>query len=184
MSDTIQTLTDFLHTAEKNRKYPVNSIYGIKAALRLFSQELKDEEKESFDTFKDHFEQIYQSVFHKNKATVAVASLETYKRRISGLLKDYEKYGTDPTKMANWERPVRKVNTRKKSAESSSESQEARQDNVSRSVSLDKGTPMHRLELSLRPNVKAIILVPSDLTKDEGEQIKGLIEYLSMKKKA
>ena len=177
--NTIKTLTGFLQTAEKNRKYPANTVYGIKAAFRLFAQELTDEEKESINTFNNHFEQIYQSVFNKNKAVIAASSLETYKRRMQGLIKDFEKYGVDPSKMATWDRPIRK-NPSKKNILKKDNQEKKDPVTFPEELDLDKNIPMHRLELSLRPNVKAIILVPSDLTKEEGDKIKGIVEYLSV----
>lgn len=183
MNDTIQTLTDFLQAAEKNRKYPANTVYGIKAALRLFSQELTDEEKESIDTFKAHFEQINQSVFTKNKSKVAAASLETYKRRIQGLIRDYEKYGIDPTKISSWERPIKKATGRKTvETETTKSSNEKHEHDSINEPSLDMGTPMHRLELSLRPSVKAIILLPANLTKEEADKVVGIVQYLASSK--
>lgn len=177
MSNTIQTLTEFLAAADKSRKYPANTVYGIKAALRLFSEELKDEEKESLDTFKAHFELIYQSVFNKNKARINVNSLGTYRRRMLGLLNDYEKYGTDPAKMASWSRPVVKRLTKANVAKT--DAKDFQTDGAGEEKTEIPGVPLHRVELSLRPDAKAILLLPSDLTPEEAEKIKGLVGYLA-----
>lgn len=184
MSDTIKTLSEFIAAAEKSRKYPTNSAYGMKAALKLFEPELKDQEKESVDVFQKRFEQIYQSVFAKNKARMSIASLETYKRRLVSLLRDYEKYGMDPSKMASWTRPIRRPYGKRIEKSSGIERQEAgvpEEPGVS-SVKTE-GPTMNRLEISLRPDARAILLLPSDLTSEEAEKIVGLVGFLAGNKK-
>src|SRR3989344_2230656 len=107
MSTTIQSLIEFTFAAEKSRKYPSNTAGAMRSALRLFERDMTDEEKESIDTFKNHIDQISQSVFNKNKSKMSATSLETYKRRLDSLINDYEKYGTEPSKMASWDRTPR-----------------------------------------------------------------------------
>ena len=174
MSTTLKTLTDFLDAAEKNRKYPANTIYGIKAALKLFDNELTQEEGESFDTFKLHIDQIYQSVFSKNKSKISAASLETYKRRIYGLVSDYEKYGIDPTKMTLWEKPIRNRQLKSKAVEKN-ETPKA----VSSNIQGASEVSINRVEITFNPGRKAIILVPFDITDKEAERIEGLIRQIS-----
>lgn len=94
-------LYDFIDRAVKSRKYPDNTGMAFKTALKLFETELKEEERNSIDEFSKNVEQIYQGVFSKNK-NFSAGSLATYKSRIIKILSDYEKYGVDPTKMANW----------------------------------------------------------------------------------
>lgn len=179
MSNSIQILTDFIEAAKKNRKYPDNTAYGFKAALRLFEPELTEEEKESLDTFKSHFEQIYQSVFNKNKAKFTASSLAVYRRRLLGLIADYEKYGIDPTKMVSWIRPSRKMSGRKSENSKQAIQADSGVSGVAEAQLIEKGPTMDRFELSLRPNIKAIILVPSDLSSDEVKKIRGLVDYLA-----
>src|SRR3989344_23344 len=97
----IQDLYDFIDRAIKSRKYPKNTGMALKSALKLFEAGLNEEERGSIDEFKKNLEQIYQSVFSKHK-DFSAASLATYKSRVIKALSDYEKYGIDPTKMANW----------------------------------------------------------------------------------
>lgn len=96
-----QELYEFIDRAVKSRKYPDNSGMAFKTALRLFEADLKEEERNSIAEFSKNIDQIYQSVASKNK-NFSASSLATYKSRISKVLTDYEKYGVDPTKMANW----------------------------------------------------------------------------------
>lgn len=172
MSTIIKTLLEFVDTAEKNRKYPANTASARKSAARLFETELNDEERESLDTLKAHLDQIYQNVFNKNKSKMTADSLLTYKNRFNALISDYEKYGVNPVKMANWNRPVRRV-----SAKVKGESKE-KQDRSIQEVERYKEIDMSRFELPLRTGVKAIILVPSDITKEEVGKIRKYIDFL------
>lgn len=175
MSSVTKELLEFIDTAERNRKYPAGTASGRRAALRLFETELNEEEKESLDTLKKNLDQIYQNVFNKNKSNMDVKSLATYKMRIESLIKDYEGYGQDPTKLAGWNRPVRKINK-------VAGKQEAKDSNlVNRSeqeLLPEKSSDFSRFELPLRPGVKAIIIVPSDISKDEVEKLRSYINFL------
>lgn len=113
-------LYDFVDRAVKNRKYPSNTAHGMRAALRMFEVEINEEEKASIDKFRDNLDQIYQSVSIKNK-DVAASSLMSYKSRVSKVLKDYERYGVDPTKMANWS--VKTIVRQRKEASTESRSE-------------------------------------------------------------
>lgn len=172
MSTVLKTLLEFIDTAEKNRKYPEGTADGRRAALRLFEPELNDEERESLDTFKAHLDQIYQNIFNKNKTKMKAESWETYKNRLNNLISDYEKYGIDPSKMANWSRAVRKVSTKGKTKTEEKEEQPTKE--IERYKEID----MSRFELPLRSGVKAIILVPSDITKEEVDKIRKYIDFL------
>ena len=67
MQNSLASIYEFIQIAEKNRIYPANTATARRTALKLFEQELSDQEKESFDIFKENFEKIYQAVFNKNK---------------------------------------------------------------------------------------------------------------------
>jgi hypothetical protein len=172
MSTVIKTLLGFIDTAEKNRKYPEATAAAKRAAVRLFEPELNDEERESLDTFKAHFDQIAQNVLNKNKSKMKLESLVTYRNRLSGLVSEYEKYGIDPMKMANWNRPVRKVSAQKRTEGGN------RQDEPTQEIEKYKEIDMSRFELPLRTGVKAIILVPSDITREEVGKIRKYIDFL------
>jgi len=173
MSNLIKGLMDFIDAAQRSRKYPSNTASARRSAVRLFEPELNEQEKESLDTLKGNLDQIYQNLFNKNKSNMSAESLQTYKNRFLGLIKDYEKYGLDPTKMANWNRPLRKV-LGSKHKEVSSKLSDSLNPNVERAGDFE----MSRFELPLRSGVKAIILVPSDITKEEVGKIRKYIDFL------
>ena len=163
---------DFIDAAEKSRKYPGNTASARRSAVRLFEHELNEQEKASLDTLKKNLDQIYTNVFNKNKSNMTVASLETYKNRFIALVKEYEKYGINPTMMANWNRPIRKISTKDdKTKNNVPENMEVRESEY-------KEIEMSRFELPLRPGIKAIILVPSNITRDEVNKVRKYIDFL------
>lgn len=106
---SFQTLSTFIDTAVRSRKYPEATGIALKVALKLFENELNEEERGSLEVFKSHFEQIYRSVCQKNSTRFNMGTLATYRSRITRVLQDYDKYGVDPTKMANWNPKIRVV---------------------------------------------------------------------------
>jgi site-specific recombinase XerD len=177
--NTVKDLYDFIETATRNRKYPSSTAQGLKVALNLFSSELNDEERASIDTIKKNIDQIYQSVFTKNKNFTAT-SLAVYRSRLLKTINDYEQYGQDPSKMANWNPKVVIRGPRQPAAtQKVTDEQEGS----------DKGEPdkdrqqpvsanMHRLELALRPNTKFVIIVPQDLKQAEADTLSSILNSL------
>lgn len=176
MTATIKDLYDFIDTAHRNRKYPLNTAQGLRAAVKLFDAELNDEERKSVDTVKNSLEQIYQSIFTKNKMTAS--SLTTYKSRFLKVINDYEKYGTDPTKMTNWNPKI--IVRAKRTAEKPTEKQN---DNQERDDS-DNGyndvipTNMHKIELALRVDAKFVLIIPRDLKLTEVNTLNAILTSL------
>lgn len=175
MNNTIQTLNEFVEIARKNRKYPDNTALAIKSALKLFEIELTDQERESLDVFKEHLEQVSQSVFNKNKAKISASSLATYKRRIANMLDDYEKYGTDPAKMASWSRPIRGAGGRSKVKTKTAKPKEVQQTPEEITETIAK---TERFELVMGDDQKAILIIPTPLTAQGLKKIRALVDYL------
>jgi len=176
-------LRQFISSAERERKYPPNTATGFRAALSMFEPELNEQEKESLQIFKEHVDDIYMSVYRKNKVFNSKTLLE-YKRRILRLMTDYEQYGTDPNKMASWT-PARRISKKaikKSSGEkpSASNAPNTEKDEESNTpiVPVVPSVTMNRFEITLRPNIRAIILTPADLKSEEAIKIKKYIEYL------
>ncbi len=174
MAQTIDTLIDFIDRATKSRKYPENTASGLKAALKLFETVLNEEERESLDTFKKNIDQIYQSLSIKNGKNFTSSSLAAYKYRILKLLNDYEKYGIDPTKMAGWSPKIKNINR-----DSKKQSSAAQNEGMAEAQEMPASTAgIHRLEVALRPGIKAVIIIPMDITSAESTRIKGVLDSL------
>lgn len=179
MSTTIQSLTEFIAFAEKSRKLAANTAGAMRSTLRLFESELTDEEKESLDTFKGHLDQIFRSVCNKNKSKMSDITLATYGRRMRVLLNDYEKYGADPSKMISWHHESHARQGGKIPKVDQQTTVERKVAEASGEGSLEQSSKVIRFEISLRPDAKAIILTPTDMTAEEVGKIAGYVEYLA-----
>lgn len=115
MNNIDKILNDFINSAQKSRKYMENTATNYRTPLRLIIPELTDEEKNSLDLVKKNLDQIFTTLYNKNSSKLSASSIEVYKRRIRNLISDFEKYGTSPSAMANWNRPIvtRKLRTEK-----------------------------------------------------------------------
>lgn len=172
MDIVINELKDFINTAERDRKYASNTATGYRVALGLFEKELNEKERESLQTLKENLDAIYQNVYRSNKTKFKSKSLEDYKNRVRKVIRDFEAFGNDPSKMASWN----------PSKPKSTGTSKAKIDNQSELPQLNKTeelpVALTRFELPLRSNVKAIILTPSDLTVEEADKIRAYIDYL------
>lgn len=172
----IEDLKNFIKRAEKNRKYAPNTASGLRVGLSYFEKELNEDEAASLDNFKSHFDEIYVTVARNNQDKLSASSLDAYKRRVKGLLDDYEKYATDTAKFLNWN-PVRKtiIHTGSKAKKLKQNINEELQTEW-----LKEQGALNRFELILRPDAKAVFLTPPNLTSQDIKKIKGYIDYLSL----
>lgn len=176
---TFNDLILFVNLAQKNRKYPENTAQGLKAALRLFEQELKEEERASLSLFKERFDHIYRSVFNNNMGKFTASSLEVYKRRLNKVINDYEKYGIDPTKMANWS-PKAVIRT-KRSVSVNGSRNTPKLEGADESVETTS-IGSQRLEWPLgRPGAKFVAFIPSDVSEADIKKMKTLLDLVETK---
>lgn len=161
-------LYDFIDRAERSRKYLPGTAGGLKTALKLFEAELNEDELGSIDTFRSNLDQIYRNVCSSNKNFTS-GSLAAYRSRVNKVLTDYDKYGTDPTKMNSWSVP--KIIPRQKTKNKDQEFDRP-ENPIIGSANLNK------IELILRPGVKATLLVPTDMTSDEYKRIQAILSSL------
>ena len=176
MSSIISELRGFIDVAERDRKYAPNTATGHRVALGLFEKELNDKEREDLEEFKNHLEAIYQSVYRNNKKFKS-STLEEYKKRIRKVIQDFETYGNDPSKMVAWTPSKRKPSNRNKIQEKTTMEDAEHTASPIETLERESGS-LTRFELPLRPNMKAIILTPSDLTSEEVDKILAYINYL------
>lgn len=177
MTNTVQEVIDFIGVAQKNRKYPEGTAHGLKAALKLFDKELNEEERSSLELFKKNLEQIYSSVYKKNQNSFSAGSLQTYKSRVLKAVADFEKYGVDPTKMANWQpkvisRTVAKRRQPEAVEVAPDQTEKTSPDNVSVS------TNEHKIELAIRPGARILLILPRDLRLSDVTVAKSILDSL------
>lgn len=182
MSNKYSELYLFVDRAAKNRKYPESTTSGLRAALKLFESALNPEEKDSIDIFKKNLSMIYQSVCTKNANKFNAKSLAVYKSRVLKVISDFESYGIDPTKMANWNPKVVKRGTRVKAKSTSLVNASVSKQESAEDVSVVGVPGNNKIELALRGDgTKFIISVPGDMTSAECAILKTLLDSIAKK---
>lgn len=177
VKDIISTLNEFVDVALRNRKYAPNTAYGYKAALRIFAGELTPEELQSLDLFKERFDQIFSTILSKKQKDFNISSLQVYKRRVLYVLRDYEKYGVDPSKMANWA-PQIAMRTKSKISKSNSEANSLGNQNQANSQEGAVNPSYGRYDIPIRGDAKITITYPHDITKKEAAKIETFGVFL------
>lgn len=167
-------LYNFIDLAKNNRKYPANTANGLKSALKIFEKVLNVDELNSVDLIEDNIEEIFISAVGKNKDK-SIESLNTYKARLLKVISDYQKYGIDPSKLQGWtiktDKPIVHKFIKKDTIDKE-------QDKTQIALSDPTNTPVHKIELCLRSDAKAILSVPKNITAREVQMIKDIITSL------
>ena len=169
-------LYNFIDFAKGNRKYAENTANGLKSALKIFEKVLNIDELNSVDLVEENIEEIFINVVAKNKDK-SIGSLNTYKARILKIIKDYQRYGTNPSKIQGWDIKPHKVLSTKLAKKDKTDKES---DKAQIGLSDHINTPVHKIELSLRDNLKSIIQVPKDITTKEIKMIKNILDSLSV----
>ena len=173
----ISELFEFLTIAKRHAHYPPNTAASAKAALRLVSSILTEQEAASVATFRSNLDAIFQRAFNAHQSRVSALSLQSYRSKIKMLLADFEKYGSNPQAMASWKRQTRKTNSKaslKDSAKSETRISDGEQSEEGESA--QAAFTLNRLEVALRPDLKAVLLIPRDITAPEAKRIKALLD--------
>jgi len=167
-------LYDFIDFAKGNRKYPENTANGLKSSLKIFEKELNLDEIGSIDLVEENIEEIFINVVSKNKDK-SIGSLNTYKARVLKVIKDYQRYGVNPSKIQGWvAKPYKKVIH----VSTTKDKEDNKLDKDQTALSDYTNTPVHKIELSLRENMKSIIIVPKDVSPKEIKIIKSILDSL------
>lgn len=163
--DNFKTLYGFLEFSKNNKKYTNPVANNIKSALKIFENELTEEEADSIDLAQQNIEEIFLGVVGHNKQK-SIASLNAYKARVIRVIQDYQKYGKNPSKIQAWEPRERKstplLNVK---------------DKKDKDLSLPINTPVDKIELSLKNGV-AQISIPTDISQSDAKKIKNVIDAL------
>ena len=166
-------LYDFIDFARANKKYQNSTANNLKSALKIFEKELNTEELKSIGMVEDSIGEIFRSLAIANKDK-SIISLNTYKTRLLKVIKDYKKYGKEPSKIQNWivktKQPTpllfKKDKTDKKSI------------NLSNSINTPVDN-LHKIDLSLDCG-RAQILIPKNISAKEAEKIKKILDSLAI----
>jgi len=170
--DKFTNLYDFIDFAKANRKYPDNTANNLKSALKIFEKELNAEELKSINMVEESIGEIFRSlvIAHKDKSII---SLNTYKARLLKVIKDYKKYGAEPSKIQTWVAKTRKSTPLLIKKD--------KQDRNKIILSNSINTPVenyHKIELSLGSG-KAQISVPKNINAKEVKVIKDILDSIT-----
>lgn len=179
MKQTIATLDSFIKAAETSRKYLPNVASNFRTPLRLIEPELNEEEGQSMEVFKKNLDQIFKIFYSKNQSKYSAASIEVYRRRMRTLISDFENYGGDTGKMANWNREI--ITRKRGKKELISNRQEAVSDQTDEESVTRSGGNVSRFEMPLS-NGKAIIIIPADSNLADIQIIEDYIKFIKKTK--
>jgi hypothetical protein len=170
--DKFINLYDFIDFAKANRKYPDSTANNFKSALKIFEKELNAEESKSIDMVEDSIGEIFRSLVIANK-NKSISSLNTYKARLLKVIKDYKKYGAEPSKIQHWV-----VKTRKSTPLLiKKDKTDKKKINLSNPIN----SPVencHKIELSL-DNGNIQISIPKKINSAEVKIIKNILDSLA-----
>ena len=164
-------LYEFITLAEKNRKYPVNTAHGRRAALKLFETVLHPDELESLDLIKERMKEIYLSLISTHKNNFSVKSLNTYRGRFLNVIQDYRKYGSNPEAIVTWDIKPRKYKNKDVSLGGEKDS------HLSIS-SLPIHKHVYKIQISLRDGSTCAIELPAKIAKEDVAIITKIIGSL------
>ena len=165
-------LYDFIDFAKANRKYPENTANNLKSALKIFEKELNAEELKSINMVEASIEEIFRSVALANK-NKSIISLNTYKARLLKVIKDYKRYGADPSKIQNWQTKTRK------STPLLIKKDKTDKNNINLSDTIHSPVDnCHKIEFSLESGEKVLILIPRGVNANEIKTIKNILDSL------
>jgi hypothetical protein len=165
-------LYDFADIAQSNRKYTESVTNNLKSSLKIFGKELNEQELGSVDLIKDRIEEIFSSVVNNNKDK-SIGSLNTYKARLLRILNDYKKYGADPSKIQSWVTNSHKSTPLLISKDKTDKPQISLSNLVNTPVN-----NVHKIELALNSNDKALVSIPKSITRPEANTLKAIIDSL------
>lgn len=170
-------LFDFIDFAKGNRKYPENTANGLKSALKIFEKVLNVDELNSIDLIEDNIEEIFINAVSHNKDK-NIGSLNTYKARLLKVIKDYQRYGINPSKIQGWAAKIHKSPVHHHIKK---DRLDKKPDSTKTDLSYSTNTPVnniHKIELALRPDTNFIISVPRDITANEAKKLKNILDSL------
>jgi len=169
-------LYNFLEFAKNNRKYPESTANNIKSALKIFEKELTENELNSINLVEDTIEEIFLNVVSDNKEK-NIGSLNAYKARVLKIIKDYKKYGVDPSKIQGWQ-----IKTRKSTPLLNQKDKKDKNiDNQHFELSNAINNPVHKIDLSLKNGKRATITLPDNIDLHEAQTIKAVVDALVKK---
>jgi len=180
--DKFIDLYNFIDFAKANRKYADNTANNLKSALKIFEKELNKEELKSINMVEDSIGEIFRSLVIANKDK-SIVSLNTYKARLLKVIKDYKKYGAEPSKIQHWVPRLRQnfggQGKTRKSTPLLIKKDKPDKKNINLSNSIHTSVDnLHKITLSFDYGI-AELLIPKKIGVKEAKIIKDIIDSIT-----
>jgi hypothetical protein len=172
--DKFTSLYTFIDLASTNRKYPKSTANNLKSSLKIFEKELNTEELKSISMVEDSVNEIFRSVVIANKEK-SIVSLNTYRARLLKVIKDYKKYGVNPGKMQSWTVKQKQSTPLLISKDKKDKSKD--KDILSNPIYASVNN-YYKMEFSTRESAKITLSIPKDITPEEVNLIKTILDSL------
>jgi site-specific recombinase XerD len=172
--DKFINLYDFIDFAKANRKYADNTANNLKSALKIFEKELNAEELKSINMVEDSIGEIFRSLVIANK-NKSIVSLNTYKARLLKVIKDYKKYGAEPSKIQHWIAKTRKSTPLLIKKDKPDKMKIILSNSINNPVE-----NFHKIDLSFSCG-KVQISIPKNIDAREAKMLKDIIDSLTIK---
>jgi len=180
-NNQIQNLTEFIQKAIKLGKYNTNTGVGLINAVKTAEKGLSSEEPKDIDYLVEHMEELF---IRQKDITLSPQSQAVYFTRIRTAVKDFKKYGVDARSIYSWSPKIRirKANTKQTISEKVDEVSEVEEtkfipqhksDEIIREIN---GVKLNVVTWRLRPGLMVKIELPEDLTRQDVEKIKKLLD--------
>lgn len=153
-----EKLSKFIAVSVANGLYSKNVAHGVGTSLRMYKPYLAAEP--SLESFRLNIDRIAQK-FMLSNPQLSYGSATTYRSKVLKLIRDYEAS----------ENTLSKYKARKKRVSVASQG--------AKSEGRKSGT--QRIELALRPGSPVTLILPLDMTKQEVEVIKSVIDSIRKK---
>lgn len=171
--DKFIDLYSFVDFARANKKYADSTANNLKSTLKIFEKELNAEELKSINMVENSIGEIFRSLVIANK-NKSIVSLNTYKARLLKVIKDYKRYGADPSKIQNWTTKTKKSTPPLIKKDKTDKNRIALSKPINTSVE-----NFHKIDLSFScGNVQ--ISIPKDINAKESKIIKDIIDSLTL----
>jgi hypothetical protein len=154
----------------------------MRAALKMFTDAMNEEEKESLEIMGQRLEQIYNEIFRQKGNKVKSGSLQTYYRRVKRVLNDNKHYGNDPVKYASWT-PQRRSHAPKPAGAKAGKkthagSQAASHVNTPAPAAAAAVGANDRFEITFDNGQRALLILPARRSASDVQKLKKLIDFL------
>lgn len=196
MESEANLLIEFIDKAVRNYKYGKPTGAALKSAVRVFSEVLQDDEKNSLELFEKRVDDIVNRIDIKFPKKYSAESLMVYKSRVLRAINDYRAYGRDAQAMAGWSPKQKRPTTSAAKKTGHSKTTIVRDaDHIIEGVEVrsfpgtlpmlvpsqsdGQGVKMENIDLPLQGGRGITIYYPADLSVNEAEKVASILKGIA-----